>query len=132
MTTVTLSEVLAAAAPYKKSRRRNPGHKKAIQVREGTPGAVCMYTYHDGNHCVAGQILADLNLPVPEYVPYSLRDVNPPNSSSLKLLAERWLNDRDVVLDVDARRFLNWAQRKADGGDTWAEALSSAAREVRP
>lgn len=122
--TITLDTVLAAAAPYLDSDQTNP---QAPNFR----GTLCVYTAHDGTHCVAGQILADLDIPLPAqeetwktviYSGRALLDVEM-NRQGVMRLAEWLAAVHDVRLDPAAVSALNTAQGDTDSGLEWGRAL---------
>lgn len=121
--TITLKEIQAAAAAYKNSDQTNP-LKEPDHPEKGT---LCLYTDpRSGEHCVAGQILADLGVPLPAAKPES-PSRTPRNQQSIRQVADWLASQHGVMLEYPAREALALAQRKADGGDTWGDALRKAA-----
>lgn len=87
--------------------------------RPGGGEGECYYTVPNGGHCVAGQTLVDLGIPVPEWG-------DSRNCDSIITLAGTWLRDLGVELDAGATFLLDTAQCLADDGDTWAGAINKA------
>lgn len=102
-TRLTLADIQAEARKVAADHRHayNPG------VDEG----VCMYTDHHGQHCIAGQILANLNSRVPQYDDAD----NESNVSNIEGIYDD--------LDPDAIDWLVLVQEKADEGKPWGEAV---------
>lgn len=117
MRTVTIDEVRATAAtlPYD---RRNPGEE------EDPGGGRCVYTDPEDPtcHCIVGEILARLEIPLPHVAPTDA--YRPLNSTGIRaLIKDGWFAKRDVAFDDDAKEYFALAQIEADRGLTWSQAL---------
>jgi hypothetical protein len=94
------------------------------------PGGGCVYSDEQGNHCIAGEILVRLDLPVPEYgemqntttvdhLDYLSYDVIEPDA--LELLADLQMKADETVDPKDT----NLPLMREDGGiqRTWGEVV---------
>lgn len=97
---ISHDEVLEVVERYRYSETLNP-----------KLGQLCVYTHPDGRHCLVGQILSDLGLPLP--VSGSEEDTTGFNS----------LGHNYPQLSNDSKMLLERLQRLADNSMSWGNAI---------
>jgi hypothetical protein len=109
----TLDDVkdMAKVVAYENPEKINPG----LTFEDGIQSGGCYYTWEDGSHCIAGEVLTRLGVDVPEWE----EEIN---TSTVSFLPQQYIGE----FEPDAVRFLQIAQSVADKGAPWAEAYDVA------
>jgi hypothetical protein len=108
---ITLTQVRAAAQRVLERFPADHINPRAYDFSDG-----CLYTYDDGSHCVAGEVLLVLGLPLPELGTDA-------NSKSLGHSFFRSVHDR---LTHGAVAWLAAVQHHADRFESWRECVRRA------
>jgi hypothetical protein len=116
---VTLAEV-QAVLPTLDPQRKNPGKRGDNIGTKSNPG--CVYTAPDGRHCIAGEVLTLLDVPVPQWG-------DPRGGSRVHAIDKFWLPERGVRLEDDVVLLLGALQEEADSGRSWGESIDRVRRD---
>lgn len=85
----------------------------------------CLYTDKYENHCLVGEILTELRIPVPQ------ADEETNGKAFYELIDEGFFEKYNIQFDVVATTFLQECQTYADQDDTlWGVALKQGAKSI--